>query len=347
MSQDPNSTHPGSAPQVSPEPIFQMVYGLMPAQLLKTAVSIEAFSHIAAGKQTVGALAEATGAVPRNLEILLNALTALQLLHKPDASRYALTPVAETFLVKSSPAYMGDFTFQVDSLWSMWGQVEQTVRQGMPPMQLQDLPDLPELFKKMVPQLFPITFPNAKALAGRLGVGRSWKPSRLLDVAAGTSAWGIAFAQADPNLLVTAWDFEQVLEVTRDYTSRLGVAAQYDYLAGDIWQTSPISATYDAAILGHICHGYGPEQNRLLLQRMHQALTPGGRLLIADFFPDEQRAQAVFPLLFAANMMAGTPEGNTYTLSEYETWLGESGFSQVELLELPPFPGGIISAVRE
>ncbi|HEY9839755.1 MAG: methyltransferase [Candidatus Sericytochromatia bacterium] len=332
---------------VSPEPIFQMVWGPMPAQLLKTAVSLEVFTHIAQGKRQVAELASATGAVPRNLEILLNALAGLKLLQKPTADSYGLTPLAETYLVKGQPAYMGDFTFQVDGLWQPWGQIEQVIRHGVPQQTLQERPDLVENFKKLVPQLFPITFPNAMALAGQLGTGRSWKPKQLLDVAAGSGAWGIAFAKQDPDLRVTAWDFEPVLEITRDFTSRLGVADQFDYLGGDIWQTEPAAGSFDAALLGHICHGYGPDQNLELFRRIHKALVPGGRILIADFIPDENRSSETFPLLFAANMMAVTPEGNTYTLSEYSDWLARTGYSQVEPIEIPPFPGAIVSAVKE
>lgn len=336
-------------PPVSPEPIFQMVYGPLPAQLLKTAVSLELFTQIAAGRDRVAALAEATGALPRNLTILLDALTGLHLLAKPAEApgSYALSPLAETYLVKGRQSYIGDFALQVEHLWQGWGRIEQVVREGLPMASLQERPDLEAMFKQLVPQLFPVTFPHALALAARLGVGSAWRPARLLDVAAGTSAWGIAFAQRDPQLRVTAWDFEGVLEVARAYTARLGVAGQYDYLGGDIWKTEPEAAGYEAAILGHICHGYGPAQNRELFARMHRALAPGGRLLIPDFIPDEARSQAVMPLLFAVNMMAATPEGNTYTLPEYAEWLAEAGFSQVELIEIPPFPGGIISAVRE
>lgn len=329
---------------ISPEPIFRIVYGVMPAQLLKTAVSLNLFSLIGEGKQTLSALAESTGAVPRHLAVVLDGLAALELLDKPDAHTYALTGIAETHLVRGKPTYMGDFALQVDLNWENWGRLEQVVRQGHPETKLQDHPDLMAIFKQLVPQLFPLTHPHALALAERLG--RDWKPERLLDVAAGTSSWGIAFAKADSALRVTAWDFGPVLEITREFTAREGVAGQYDYLAGDIWATEPEPESYDGAILGHICHGYGPEDNLALFRMMHKALKPGGRLLIADFIPDDERREALMPLLFAANMMAGSPDGNTHTEPEYREWLSATGFKDLQRLELPVFPGPILSAVR-
>lgn len=331
---------------ISPEPIFRIVYGSLPAQLLKSAVALDLFSLIAAGHRTLGSLAEATGAVPRNLAILLDGLSALELLDKPNAGSYALTGVAQAHLVRGKPGYFGDFALQAGLNWDSWGRLEQVVREGAPPGKLQELHDLPEIFKQLVPQLFPLTHPHALALAAKLGAGRDWRPGRLLDVAAGTSSWGIAFAKADPDLRVTAWDFGPVLEITRACTEREGVAAQYDYLAGDIWASEPEPDAYDAAILGHICHGYGPEDNQALFRRMQRVLKPGGRLLIADFIPDDERREALIPLLFAASLMTGSPEGNTHTLAEYRDWLSTTGFDRIELIELPVFPGPILSAVR-
>lgn len=329
---------------VSPEPIFSMVYGAIPAQLLKTAVALDIFSLIDAGQTSLSALVEATGAMPRNLAILLDGLSALELLEKPDARTYGLSGVAAQYLVRGKPSFMGDFAQQVEMNWESWGQLEQVVRVGMPPAKLQELHDLPEIFKQLVPQLFPLTHPHALALAECLS--QEWKPSRLLDVAAGTSSWGIAFAKANPALRVTAWDFGPVLEITREFTAREGVSRQYDYLAGDIWKSEPEADTYDGAILGHICHGYGPEDNQALFRLMHRALKPGGRLLIADFIPDDARREALIPMLFAANMMAGSPDGNTHTQAEYSEWLIATGFKTVQRLELPVFPGPILSALR-
>lgn len=331
---------------ISPEPIFRIVYGVMPAQLLKTAVSLNLFSLIAEGRHTLPALVEASGAVPRHLAVVLDGLAALELLDKPDSQTYTLTGIAETHLVRGKPTYMGDFALQVDLNWENWGRLEQVVRQGHPEAKLQDHPDLMEIFRQLVPQLFPLTHPHALALAAHLGAGRDWKPQRLLDVAAGTSSWGVAFAKADPDLRVTAWDFGPVLEVTQAFTAREGVAGQYDYLAGDLWASEPAPESYDGAILGHICHGYGPDDNQALFRRMHRALRPGGKLLIADFIPDDARRSELMPLLFAANMLAGSPDGNTHTLPEYRDWLTATGFEQVERLELPVFPGPIIAAVK-
>lgn len=51
--------------------------------------------------------------------------------------------------------------------------------------------------------------------------------------------------------------------------------------------------------------------------RLHRALKPSGRLVIAEMLPDEERQEATMPLLFAVNMLVNTDEGDTFTFSEY------------------------------
>jgi SAM-dependent methyltransferase len=124
-------------------------------------------------------------------------------------------------------------------------------------------------------------------------------------------------------------------KVTRRFTAREGVAEQYDYLPGDLREVDFGESAYDVAILGHICHGLGTEDNQKLFRRIHQALKAGGQLLIAEIIPDDERREALFPLLFAVNMLALTTEGDTFTVSGYRQWLQEAGFKDVHTVEAP------------
>jgi len=60
-----------------------------------------------------------------------------------------------------------------------------------------------------------MSYPCAKAAALELEVGSRWKNLNVLDIAAGSGAWGIAFAQSDIGTKVTALDLPNVLEVTK------------------------------------------------------------------------------------------------------------------------------------
>ncbi|MCX9028317.1 MAG: methyltransferase [Candidatus Methanoperedens sp.] len=56
----------------------------------------------------------------------------------------------------------------------------------------------------------------------------------------------------------------------------------------------------------------------------------GGKVLIAEMIADDERKKVVFPLMFAANMLVNSTEGNTFTIVEFREWLKEAGFFRNE-----------------
>jgi ubiquinone/menaquinone biosynthesis C-methylase UbiE len=143
-------------------------------------------------------------------------------------------------------------------------------------------------------------------------------------------------ARHDAQTRVTVADSPVVIEkVTKRFAAREGVSEQYDYLSGDLRELDFGESAFDVAILGHICHGLGVDDNQTLFRRIHRSLKVGGQLLIAEVIPDDQRRETLFPLLFAVNMLAMTPDGDTFTMSEYRQWLGDAGFQEVTTVEAP------------
>ena len=107
------------------------------------------------------------------------------------------------------------------------------------------------------------------------------------------------------------------------------------HLEGNFRRCDFGEAKFDVGILGHICHSEGAARTQQLFARVHRALKPGGLILIAEMIPDNERESALFPLLFAVNMLVNTEEGNTFTFAEYRQWLEAAGFHHVRRLEAP------------
>lgn len=315
----------------NPEKIMETAFAYAATRVLVSGVDLEIFTHIANGNHTSEDIAKAAKASPRGIGILLNSLAALNFITKSDGT-YDLTPLSEKFLVKGTPAYFGDFVKHIDSLWEPWGDLTRVVRTGKP-FQRVDQEQGVEFFQKLVSQLFPMSYPCAKAAAEILGVGITWKGLSVLDVAAGSGAWGIAFAQNDADTRVTAQDYPSVLEVTKQFVGRFKLSPRFSYLAGNLREVNLGHDSYDLVILGHICHSEGAERTRILLSRAFGALKHGGKLLIADMIPDDERATSVFPLLFAVNMLVNTAEGNTFTMAEYREWLADAGFCGITTID--------------
>src|SRR5262245_7211751 len=132
MTTAPSPASAAPAAPVTPERLFQYEWGFAVTQTLATAVDIDLFSKIAAGHRTVDALAKATGCTPRGVRMVADAMAGLGLVTK-DAKGYGLAPDAQQFLVRGSPAFMGDFmSFHAGEITEGWRSLTECVRTGTP-----------------------------------------------------------------------------------------------------------------------------------------------------------------------------------------------------------------------
>jgi 3-hydroxy-5-methyl-1-naphthoate 3-O-methyltransferase len=138
----------------------------------------------------------------------------------------------------------------------------------------------------------------------------------------------------------------QVTPVTRQYAEKFGVAAQYDYIDGDLHTVDFGKERYDLIILGHIVHGEGRERGQRLLARCADALRERGMLLIAEFIPNDDRSGPPLPMLFGLNMMVHVPEGDVFTMKEYRAWLKAAGFRNVKTIRTPSAPSPLLLATK-
>src|SRR5689334_21698532 len=119
--------------QPLPLGIIQEVDGEgLKASILLAALELDVFNTIAAGHQTLAAIAQVTESSPRGMAILLNALCPLGLLTKVE-DRYALTLLAATFLVRGQPTYCADMYY---AWWKRRERLVESIRTGTATMNL-------------------------------------------------------------------------------------------------------------------------------------------------------------------------------------------------------------------
>lgn len=335
MSKEPLAQQPPG-----PELLLQMSFSFIPSRLLSAALNLDVFSNIAKGSHTAAEVASAAGASERGMRMLLDALAGLQLLIK-QAGGYQLTPLAEQFLVRSSPSYMGTM-MENEQVWESWSQLAEVVRTGKPASRVEAQAKAEEFFPMLVRSLHVLNTEPARRLAETLVAGDAKKGLSVLDVACGSGIWGISVAEADAQAHVTAQDFPGVFNVTKEFIKRHNLEDRFDFLPGNLREVDFGSERFDVALLGNIVHSEGERSSRELFKRLHQALRPGGRIVIIDMIPNDERTGPPFALFFALNMLVNTEEGSTYTLAEYTEWLKEAGFSRVETVDIGSHSPAII-----
>jgi 2-polyprenyl-3-methyl-5-hydroxy-6-metoxy-1,4-benzoquinol methylase len=302
---------------------------------IEAGIQLGVFETLDGHEKTAEEVAAATQCSLRGTSILLNVLVGLQLLEKSAEGVYRLTPESATFLVKRKPGFSGGiYRHMSQQLIPNWLHLTEVVRTGNPAQSVNAHADGSEFFEQFVEDIFPMSYPAAQRLAGHLKLADSARRVSVLDLAAGSGVWGIALAQASPNVHVRAVDWARVLEVTRRVATKFGVADRFTFAPGDLLEAD-FGSGHQVATLGHILHSEGEPRSRALLRKTHDALAPGGMIAIAEFLVNEDRTGPMSGLIFAMNMLVQTANGDTYSFEEIRDWLENEGFVNARTLESP------------
>jgi 3-hydroxy-5-methyl-1-naphthoate 3-O-methyltransferase len=331
--------------RLTPAAVMEDLTGAWRAQAIVGAIELGIFSQIEAKRRTAAKIAEGARASLRGVTALLDALTAMGYLRKT-RGHYALQPVAAKFLVPGREAFVGAMAHALSLTWDNWKNLTEAVRSGRPVEAVNVAEKGKEFFPKLVASLFPGNYAASKLAVSHLLAKERRQIRKILDVAAGSGAWSIAFAQAIPDACVTTIDFSELTPITRKFAEKHGVASRYDHLEKDLRQADFGRDVYDLVILGHILHSEGEQHAKELLRKSAAALRPGGKLLIAEYVPNDDRTGPAMPLLFGLNMLLQTEEGAVFTLREYREWLKTAGLSGVSPVPVPP-PTSVIIATKK
>ncbi len=337
-----------STEQAAPSPIlfFETVNAYQRSAAVKAAVELDVFTAIAEGNQTASAVAEKSGASERGVRILCDYLTVLGFLKKENGA-YSLTPDSAVFLNKNSPGYMGDAIGFLLSPMLMKGfeTLTDAVRQGgtVIPEEGTIAPEHPiwvEFARAMAPMM---TMP-AQMMTQKLGT-EAGRKIKVLDIAAGHGMYGISVARANPDALIVAVDWANVLEVAKENARKAGIESRYSTIPGSAFDVD-FGGPYDVVLLTNFLHHFDVETCVKLLQKVHAALAEDGRAVTVEFVPNEDRISPPPSAMFSLVMLGGTPGGDAYTFKEFDEMFRRAGFTRSELHQLDPTPQQLIISYK-
>ena len=303
------------------------------ARLVQTALELGVFDALATTALTAKEVADGLKLDPSATELLLNALTSLQLLRK-NSEAFSLAEVAETYLVKNSPQYVGGMIRFDSSLWNCWEKLPEAIRSGKPvrpPNMYQDAPNETEIFINAMDSLV-----KARGDADAMASALDWHSvSTLLDVGSGPATYPIELCKRFPNLSVTVFDLPGTLRITKRYVNEADLAKRIKLITGD-YRSDPIPENYDVIFLSNIIHGENDEKNAGLIAKLARSLNPSGRIVIKDHILDDSRANPAVGAIFSMLMLLTTDGGRCYSFGEIRRWMELAGLRQVRQIDLPP-----------
>ncbi len=322
-------------PPPSPQLFFETANAFQKTEALRTAIDLGLFTVIAEGKQTADDIASACKASVRGTRILCDFLVVNGFLTK-DGKRYGLTRDSAVFLDLRSPSYLGGAVrfLNLPRTMEAYQHLTEIVRKGETVMEQHSLTPENPMWVEFARGMAPMMAMPAELLAALLKAeeGRQWK---VLSLAVGHGLFDIAIARHNPNAEIWAVDWANVLEVARENATKAGVAGRYHTIPGSAFDVE-YGQGYDVTLVVNFLHHFDAATCEKLLRKVQGALKPGGRVVLLEFVPNDDRVSPPMAASFSLIMLAATPAGDAYTFKEFQQMLQNSGYRSSVLHPLPP-----------
>ncbi len=298
--------------------INQMAWGFKNSAILLNAIRVGLFESLGHDWKTAAEVAADQGLNTRAVAIVLNALTALEILRK-EGDRFQTEEGARALLLADSPHTLKSIMGHNLYMMRGWAQLEEVLRTGEP------VPGRPRDERQMrdfILGMENISRQSSRDVLANLDLGRF---RRLLDLGGGPATAAITFARAHAGLECVVFDLEGPIGIAIEQITKAGLQDRISTVAGD-FHTDELPGGFDAVYIANIIHMLDETATLNLLRKARHALRPGGRLLLKDFFVDETLTAPVEAATFSVNMLVNTRGGKTYTREETHRLLREAGF---------------------
>ena len=323
---------------LNPLPLVQMIAGSWVTKTLESAAELNLFTELSTmDGGTIADVAGALGIERRPAELLLTACTSLGLLTK-SADRFTNSPLAEEFLVRGKPNDLNDFIGFMSYEYGAWSRLSDALRTNRPTswnVEVDEKHDEvldPEVAERWHNAMFPLSTFTADALGEAYDFAET---TRLLDVGGGTGVFDISLCDAYPHLHATIYEVPVVAEIATKQIAERGLADRIAVVSGD-FLTEDLPTGHDAVLLSGVLHNWDPPTGRTILRKVHEALAPGGVVMICESFVDDDLTGPMPAAMMSLNMLVKTAGGRNYTVAENSEWLEEAGFTDIKLV---PFTG--------
>ena len=323
----------------SPEHIMQVGLGFWASKTLLSAVEMGVFTELARKPEDLETLRGRLGLHPRSARDFLDTLAALGFLRRVDG-KYANAPDTDFYLDRHKPSYIGGMLEMANQrLYGHWSHLTEALRTGKQQNESKEAGEDGSPFEALYADPARLKV----FLAAMTGISRGanmaiarqvpWSQYRTFaDVGTAQGDLAVQVALSNPHLRGIGFDLAEVAPVFEEYVEQHGLGERLSFQAGNFFDDSMPKA--DVITMGHILHDWNLDEKKMLLRKAHEAIGPGGAVVVYDSVIDDDRSKNAFGLMMSLNMLIETPGGFDYTGADCMGWMREVGFRETRVEHL-------------
>lgn len=315
--------------------ILDIATGYMASKQLFEASRIGLFAAVAAGDDTIKAIAESCRVSERIARILADAMAARGLLTRADG-RYANTEDAEAYLVGSgSEIDLAPFlTFLDEISYPHWLQFAHTVDTTEPgDLHMDDV-----RWATFMAGVMTYNRLHAQEFGRRVDLAAA---TRALDFGGLSAEFALSVMARNPRLHTTFLYAPGFEAGVTEAVEAAGVADRVVVETADTATAIP-EGDYDAVFANHVIHRFSAVENAQIFRNLRAAAVAGATLTVLDFFFDDDDTQRGLDALHAGEYLVidGTV---VYPESEVRGWLADAGWDVRDRVSLPGSPRVLVA----
>ncbi|GAC1659496.1 MAG: methyltransferase [Gemmatimonadaceae bacterium] len=319
------------APTISPADITRILDSVHPAFALVAGMQLDLFTPLRERAMHCEELATILGVDATKLGMLLYNLVLAGLLRLED-ERFANSELADRFLVRGDPTYMGGAGAFLADLWQAELSTAASVRSGTAQAEHDFSRMEPGELKAFLAGQHMAAVRVGRTLASRYDFSRYWM---AMDVGGGTGGASIGLVGACPNLSATVLELPMVVHITREFVAEAGVSDRVTAVATDIVREPP-TGVFDVAVLRNFIQVLSAEEARRAVDNVGKALQPGGSIYIVGSILDDSRLSPTRHVALNLVYLNMYQHGQSYTEGEHRRWLSDAGFVDIRREETTP-----------
>jgi len=318
--------------------LVELIGGNWATQAIGVAARLGLADHVAAGVDSVDALARACDCNASALHRLLRSQVALGLMLLGEDGRYRLTTTGELLRREAALSLNSHAQWWSQQAWNVWTDLLESVRTGESARHrafgqrgfdhFDGDPESARLFHRSMAELTRLVatdLANSSALPDD-GV--------VIDLGGGHGELLAEILSARPRLRGVLLDLDHAIAGAQELLQEAGVLERVTLMSGDFFAALPKSV--DVVILKSVLHDWNDEDAVRILRRARDALVPDGRVLVVErVMPDQisDHPEHRTTVRSDLNMLVGLG-GRERTEEDYDALLLSAGLSRRRTLSV-------------